>query len=97
MGATAPDLNQSEAPMIASFLSLLIHILPTALSLLSKALAFAHDRRMISLGQAQTMSESAARITATLTKAKAAALVATAAAASDATDGAFDKSFQRKE
>ncbi|MCC3246645.1 hypothetical protein LG047_15190 [Methylocystis sp. WRRC1] len=82
---------------LAAILAFVMKVLPTVLDLINRVVAYAHDNKMINLGEAKAIAAGVERLNETLAKAKAAADEAEAAHASDATDDAFDRDFERKD
>jgi hypothetical protein len=78
-------------------LPVIIKAIPYVLRIVSAIMQRAHDDKMIGLGEAKAMEKTAAAINAIVAEAKAAAEEAERRHASDPTDDAFDRSFERKD
>jgi len=78
-------------------LSFVLKILPTILSLINRLLAYARDRRMLKAGRSEAIAEQLDRLSATVSQARATEAAAEAAHATNQTDDAFDREFERKD
>jgi len=82
---------------MAGLLPLALKLLPTLIGFVESIIQSAHDKRLLEAGQAEAIAAALTKAQAQVTEARQAEAEVEASHAKDATDSAFDSSFQRKD
>lgn len=80
---------------VAAFLTFVLKVAPTILSIIEKILSAAHDQQMIKQGELQSLADASSRLNAIIAKAAAATQAQAQKEAGDSTDAAFPKDIWR--
>jgi hypothetical protein len=80
-----------------AFISFLLSAVPKLLELMSKLVAYAHDRELISLGETKAIAAALKKLSDVVEIARQVEADAEKKHADDPTDSAFDRDFERKD
>jgi hypothetical protein len=75
----------------------LLKLLPTLIGMIESIIQSAHDRKLIEAGQAEAIAAALSKAQAQVALARQAEAAAEARHSKDASDGAFDPQFRRKD